>query len=154
MLYFRNPKRRRSYGSTFGPVRAKGTGLAGMLPKDTFFRVLFQLVCFSPPPNPFPFFTLCIWLECMKVLKVLNGYFGDEVEMKNEWYPSVNFHSSGLNVCVFFPPSTHCWYSPYCRCEDGLKMCRYIIVQGDTIVLYNIQSLVAFNGGVFWTTVL
>lgn len=44
--------------------------------------------------NPFPFFTLCLWLKCMKVLRVLNDYFGYKVEMENEWYPSVNFHSS------------------------------------------------------------
>lgn len=44
-------------------------------------------------PQPFPFFTFSLWLECMKVLRGLNNYFEYEVEMENEWNLSVNFHS-------------------------------------------------------------
>lgn len=45
-----------SYRSTFGSWRDTGTRSAGMLPRDTFFRVSFQLAFFLP----FLSFTLCL----------------------------------------------------------------------------------------------
>lgn len=150
MLYFRNPKRRRSYGSTFGPVWAKGTGLAGMLPKDTFFRVWFQLVCFFflPPPIHFPFSPSLYDLSAWKSL----GYWMAILDMDgNEKRMVSKCKLPQLRVeCVFFsPPSAHYWYAPYCRCEDGLKTCRWIKVQVITLILYNIQALWLLMGVYF-----